>query len=190
MPLKVTAAALSVLVHTISNSLCHFLKSQVTFTPVDPAALKCWERRSEATRRPGIRYLLMPAGNVRADRRRTARGSFCLAGKTAVFVTHSFPFFFSPCSSEFTERMAYPELPFCHNAVRVCCFASRVGDFAVGVTQIGQLGTLAGFQLREKHREAFPQYVIIGATLGVKTTFSLRGRRIWSLYFVALSSRG
>lgn len=35
MPLKVTAAALSVLVHSISNSLCHFLKSQVTFTPDD-----------------------------------------------------------------------------------------------------------------------------------------------------------
>lgn len=39
MPLKVTAAALSVLVHGISNSLCHFLKSQVTFTSVDPSAL-------------------------------------------------------------------------------------------------------------------------------------------------------
>lgn len=59
MLLKVTAAALTVLVHTISNSLCHFLKSQVTFTPVDPAALKCSERRSEATRSPGI-YQCLP----------------------------------------------------------------------------------------------------------------------------------
>lgn len=39
------------------------------------------------------RCLLMPAGNVMTDRRRTARGWFCLAGKTAAFVTHSFPFF-------------------------------------------------------------------------------------------------
>lgn len=38
MPLNVTAAALSVLAHSISNSLCHFLKSQVTFTTVDPSA--------------------------------------------------------------------------------------------------------------------------------------------------------
>lgn len=38
MPLEVTAAALAVLVHSISNSLCHFLKSQVTFTPADLCA--------------------------------------------------------------------------------------------------------------------------------------------------------
>lgn len=38
-PLKVTAAALSVLVHEISISLCHFLKSQITFTSPDPRAL-------------------------------------------------------------------------------------------------------------------------------------------------------
>lgn len=43
--------------------------------------------------------------------------------------------------------MPYPELPFCHHAVKVGCFASRVGDFAVGVTQIGPFGTFAGFQL-------------------------------------------
>lgn len=46
MPLKVTAAALSVLVHGISDSLCHFLKSQVTVTSVDPSALilPVWKR--------------------------------------------------------------------------------------------------------------------------------------------------
>lgn len=38
-PLKVTAAALSVLVYDVSNSLCHFLKSQITFTSFDPLAL-------------------------------------------------------------------------------------------------------------------------------------------------------
>lgn len=72
--------------------------------------------------------------------------------------------------------MPYPGLPFCHPAVKVVgCFASRVGDFVVRVTQIGPFGTLAGFQLpsaemegereretrRDRHREPFPPYIMI-----------------------------
>lgn len=39
MPLKVTAAALAVLVHNISHFHCHLLKSQFTFILVDLSAL-------------------------------------------------------------------------------------------------------------------------------------------------------
>lgn len=59
MPLEVTAAALSVLVHSISNSLCHFLKSQVTFTPADLCAVP----------RHPVPLLLLPLGTAHQRRR-------------------------------------------------------------------------------------------------------------------------
>lgn len=110
MPLKVTAAALSVLVHSISNSLCHFLKSQVTFTPDDlcaptapPPPLPlcfCWERSSEATWSPDC----ASASPKRQDGRRCKSAAIAFVSRAAQLRLW--------CCYEFTARMPWPQLAF------------------------------------------------------------------------------
>ena len=104
MPLKVTAAAPSVHVHSISVSHCHFLKSQITFTSVDSSALIIFRHNMTPL---FFLFILFVSVCFFIQQHWISIRSFCFAHSC---LSGSYPITYG---DKFTETMLWPEMHFC-----------------------------------------------------------------------------